>query len=40
MYVNKPSRASRLFKPYEQLPVGKAPNHQQPKLMIQRKADY
>ena len=40
MYVKKPSRASHLFKPYEQLPVGKVQNHRQPKLMIQHKANY
>ena len=37
MYVKKPSRASRLFKPYKQLPVVKFQNHWQPKLMIQLK---
>ena len=37
MYVKKPSRASRLFKPYKQLAVVKFQNHWQPKLMIQLK---
>ena len=32
MYVNRPSCASRLFKPYEQLLADKVRNHRQPNL--------
>ena len=40
VYESKPSCGSRLFKPYEQLPVGRVWNHRQPKLTIQSKVNY